>query len=40
MIFCTNCMAKAGDHPVTHNAEFANEAQRVVRLQDGWVEKN
>lgn len=25
---------------VTHNAQFANEAQRVLRLQDGWVEKN
>jgi ABC-type lipoprotein export system ATPase subunit len=23
---------------VTHNEAFANEAQRVIRLQDGWVE--
>lgn len=24
---------------VTHNDEYANEAQRVVRLFDGWIEK-
>ncbi|WP_326527436.1 ATP-binding cassette domain-containing protein, partial [Dokdonella sp.] len=23
---------------VTHNEAFANEAQRVIRLQDGWVD--
>jgi ABC-type lipoprotein export system ATPase subunit len=24
---------------VTHNEDYAKEAQRIVRLQDGWVEK-
>lgn len=24
---------------VTHNAEYAGEAQRIVRLADGWIEK-
>jgi ABC-type lipoprotein export system ATPase subunit len=24
---------------VTHNAEYAAEAQRIVRLADGWIEQ-
>ena len=24
---------------VTHNELYANEAQRIVRLRDGWIEK-
>jgi ABC-type lipoprotein export system ATPase subunit len=24
---------------VTHNEEFAREAQRILRLSDGWLDK-